>query len=1020
MTALGAILVPCAAAFAAVSPNSAIQARGGTAVSGSAVTPPSAAFKSVSSQSGLTTSKAATTRSVRSSASAADRAVAASAVKPRTASGTTIYVAIPALACATETGTGTAANPYCKVQDGVNAAAAGDTVQVDGSAGYSAQEAVTVTTSNISIVGLFHPQISPTNGNSGHPAITLNGVTGVSVSGLSLESSNGPTVKVASSSGVVIDSVQIGNFTGSAGGVVVIDGASNGVTVSRALLSGNWYDGTNSTSFASTGIEVDAGAKNVTLASNVIGPFHSESIAAAGVSGLDVVGNTIQRGCGGAVSVTGASTAVSIENNLLEDANPTTDYTAPNSWEAGCKSLTEAWAPDITVDATAAPATTADHNDFYLYSTDDTAPYSWSGTTYATIAAFQTGASQGAHDTNETKQYTWIGTGSGYIDAAPVPGAAALSSANTSAPGAVNSDFYGHSPYVDRGAVQFDDELNGSIGASPVGGYSLLIDGSAQSSISGVSIANYQYLWGDGSQTPVTAGSPNTGKSILHTFPQAGLYELQLLVTDSNGYKDTISTWVKVTYTDDHVVAALTVSQTSAHGVAAVSMNSTGLASINKYSYNWGDSTTSSSSSAGTTAVPQPHAYANPGTYTVTLTVTDVYGQTASTSVAITTAGSDYTPDGPTRILDTRIGLGAPQAKLTSAAPIKLKIAGAGGVPANATAVALNLTLTDSTGGGNVAAFPDGATEQTSNLNYMPGQTVANLAIVPIAANGLIDLAKQGAGGVDMIADVEGYFSQTAGSGYYPTEPTRILDTRYAVGAPKQPLTSTAPIRLKVAGVGGVSASVTAVSLNLTLTDSTGFGNVNAYPDGGNVPTASNLNYTSGLTVANASVVPVGQDGYIDLAKQGPGSVNMIADVEGYFTTGGPGAYIPLSPTRLFDSRNPSTPGKLPAGFYYALPIDTTTGGTAIPGITSWVLNTTVTDVTDTGFLTVFPDNTNGGNGHALVPNASNLNFSAKVATVPNLTFAVPGLNGFIDFYNGALHSSLDLIVDAFGAFQNG
>ena len=92
--------------------------------------------------------------------------------------------------------------------------------------------------------------------------------------------------------------------------------------------------------------------------------------------------------------------------------------------------------------------------------------------------------------------------------------------------------------------------------------------------------------------------------------------------------------------------------------------------------------------------------------------------------------------------------------------------------------------------------------------------------------------------------------------------------------------------------------------MNLTLTDASGYGDVVAYPDGAAQPTASNLNYTAaGQTVANSAIVPVGPDGAIDLAKQGPGSVDLIADVAGYFSSSAASVYVPVTPVRLIDSR---------------------------------------------------------------------------------------------------------------------
>jgi hypothetical protein len=834
-----------------------------------------------------------------------------------TATGNTIY-AKASFAC-TGTGSGTQADPYCSVQTAVNAAQYGDTVDVIGASGYFAEESVTVSTSNITIVGSGGtPWINPVNGNTA-PALILNHVSGVTVRNVMLTSSVQGTVQVLGSSNITLDSDYIGQSAQAAVNTLSIDGSSSNVTVSRSYLDTDGFKN------GAQAIGVAAGASNITLAGNLIA---ASGIQATGVSGLNIAGNTIQRGCTAGIDVEGSSTGVAIENNLLEDANPTTDVSL-GGYQQACTSASLAWAPDITVASGSSSATTADYNDFYVYSADATAPYSWAGVSYASLGAFETATGQGGHDLSDSAEAKVLNPDpgrTGGLDATLTADSSAVGSANTSAPGQLSTDYYGSSPYTSRGAVQFmtaNPTLSVAIGATPTSAYGIDLE------------------------------------------------------------QDITSASVPLTVNVD-----------------------------------WGDGITGTTTTTGAQTLDTDHTYAAIGSYTVTVTVTDNSSDSVSNAIIATTDGSDYTPYGPVRILDTRFAIGAPKAQLTSANPIKLKVDGVGKIPTYATAVTLNLTLTNATGGGNVAAFPDGSTEQTSNLNYAAGQTVANLAIVPIGPDGYIDLAKQGPGAVDMIADVEGFFTQTSSSGYTAgASPTRILDTRYAIGAPKKPLNSTNPIKLKVAGAGGVPTGVTAVSLNLTLTNTGGGGDVIAYPDGTDQPTASNINYTAGQTIANAAIVPVGKDGYIDLVKQGGGNVDAIADVEGYFTVGATGAYEPVDPQRLFDSRDPTTPGKLPAQFYYSLALDQGKDGQGFPGITTLILNTTVTNVTGTGFVTVFPDNADGTNGSALVPNASNLNFD-KGGTVPNLTFAIPDPTGVIDFYNGATASSLDLIVDIFGYFQ--
>ena len=82
------------------------------------------------------------------------------------------------------------------------------------------------------------------------------------------------------------------------------------------------------------------------------------------------------------------------------------------------------------------------------------------------------------------------------------------------------------------------------------------------------------------------------------------------------------------------------------------------------------------------------------------------------------------------------------------------------GIPAGATAVSLNFTVTQSTAAGHIAAFPAGTPVPfVSTLNYRAGQTRANNAIVTLGQNGAIAVVcSQSDGKVDVIIDVNGYF----------------------------------------------------------------------------------------------------------------------------------------------------------------------------------------------------------------------------------------------------------------------
>jgi hypothetical protein len=127
----------------------------------------------------------------------------------------------------------------------------------------------------------------------------------------------------------------------------------------------------------------------------------------------------------------------------------------------------------------------------------------------------------------------------------------------------------------------------------------------------------------------------------------------------------------------------------------------------------------------------------------------------------------------PERIFDTRSGLGGPAAAL-GAEPRPVQVVGRAGVPAGATAAIVNLTATEGTGAGFVAAFPCGSTPLVSSLNFAAGQNIANAAIVKLAPDGTMCLRSNAA--VQAVVDIAGYLmSATA---IVPVDPVRVADTR--------------------------------------------------------------------------------------------------------------------------------------------------------------------------------------------------------------------------------------------------
>ncbi len=139
---------------------------------------------------------------------------------------------------------------------------------------------------------------------------------------------------------------------------------------------------------------------------------------------------------------------------------------------------------------------------------------------------------------------------------------------------------------------------------------------------------------------------------------------------------------------------------------------------------------------------------------------------------------------------------------------------------------------------------------------------------------------------MQVIADVSGWFAPgaPAAGGLAPLTPARILDTRNSTGGITGPVGATQTISLPVLGRGGVPASgVGAVVLNVTVAQPKAGGYLTVFPDGVTRPTASNLNFSAGEVVPNLVVVKVGADGRVDFYNGSPGTVQVIADVSGWF-----------------------------------------------------------------------------------------------------------------------------------------
>lgn len=398
---------------------------------------------------------------------------------------------------------------------------------------------------------------------------------------------------------------------------------------------------------------------------------------------------------------------------------------------------------------------------------------------------------------------------------------------------------------------------------------------------------------------------------------------------------------------------------------------------------------------------------------------------------ALAPAINGLNPLSPSRLADTRSGpLDTTldrRVQGTGAIPggqsLQVPILGRGGVPAvGVGAVALNVTATASTSASHLVIYPTGESRPlASNLNFSARQSIANMVIAKIGADGSISIFNSD-GATHVIVDVAGWFP--VGGGYQPLSPTRIADTRSGpldktfdgqvegVGAIKAGTSLSVPI-LGRAGVP--STGVSAVALNVTATASTSNSFLTVYPTGEARPVASNINFLAGTSVPNMVVAKLGADGSISIYNS-DGATHVIVDIAGWFSE--EGGFEALSPSRVADTRvgagittvdgQVQGVGMVSAGQSLRVPI-LGRGGVPAAGVGAVAVNVTATASTSASHLVVFPTGESR-------PLASNLNFVAR-QSVANMVIAKIGADGSISIYNsdGATH----LIVDIAGWFPD-
>lgn len=323
--------------------------------------------------------------------------------------------------------------------------------------------------------------------------------------------------------------------------------------------------------------------------------------------------------------------------------------------------------------------------------------------------------------------------------------------------------------------------------------------------------------------------------------------------------------------------------------------------------------------------------------------------------------------------------------RLPAGSTTKVKVAGTGGVPADATAVSLNLTVTNPRAAGFLTAYPcDEDRPLASNVNFRSDNTVAGAAIVPVAADGTVCIFTSSA--THLIVDVMGSFSGT--DAYIRAGPTRLTDTRDLGDAG---MVAHNPLRVRMPSSIAGGAAI----LNVTAVGGPRPGFVTVFRCGDPLPGTSNVNFPAWGVVPNLVVAQPDADGFVCLFANQP--THLVVDLFGGLASSSVALH---SPVRAIDTRQT---GSRPAARSV---VTAATGAdiSTLADVSGVLVNVTTTQPDGSGFLTAFPCGQS-------VPPTSNLDFVPQ-ETVANFATVKPDASGNVCVFTS---SGAQVIIDVTG-----
>ena len=225
-----------------------------------------------------------------------------------------------------------------------------------------------------------------------------------------------------------------------------------------------------------------------------------------------------------------------------------------------------------------------------------------------------------------------------------------------------------------------------------------------------------------------------------------------------------------------------------------------------------------------------------------------------------------YRPVAQTRLLDTTVGLGGPVGRVAAGSAVSVLVNGRGAVPTSGVGTAvLNVTAASPLQAGFTTAYVSGQTRPVArNLTFAPGVTTSSLVALKVGTDGRVNLYSSAS--TYLLVDVLGWYP--SGDSFVSVTPTRVLDTRTGLAAPKVRLPAGSRLDLALGGVSVPSAGVGAVVLALTSASPSGSGALTVWPTGSTHPASTQAYTDAGVGSTSLVTSRLGAGGRVSIDSQ--------------------------------------------------------------------------------------------------------------------------------------------------------